>query len=59
MCPSWGGRWAGEARDKAGLVYTLMGRADAGKEEEGGVVKVCEHAHTPHTCEATATECSH
>lgn len=27
-------RWAGEARDKAGLAYTLMGRADV-REEEG------------------------
>ncbi len=40
MCPSWGGRGAGEARDKAGLAYTLMGRADAGKE-----VPVNMHIH--------------
>lgn len=58
MCPSWGGRWAGEAQDKAGLAYTLMGRADAEKED-GRFPRRCEHAHTSNTCGPTATEYSH
>ena len=46
MFPSWGGRKAGEARDKAGLAYTLMGRADAEEEEEGCfLVSVNMHMH--------------
>lgn len=49
MCPSWRERWAGEARDKAGLAYTLMGRADVG-EEEGSFQIRTHDAHLWEDC---------
>lgn len=43
--PAGEGRWVGEARDKAGLVCTLMGRADV---RGGCFLILCEHAHIRH-----------
>lgn len=60
MCPSWGGRAAGGVEGKAGLAYTLMGRADAG-EGGGGCLclRLCEQPCASYTCEAAASDCSY